>query len=152
MRFIICLFCLFFRNQSEEVNLLIKALIKEFSLCWTRHFIFTIIIIWICMNLNWFELYLKFMTVMYFILFYFNLWLNICFLNNFVNTHGYPWILTYKKKIGGYPYRYGYGYETDIYPASKVRGTTTHILPAPLTRKIKMTKEWKSRFWRGEKI
>jgi len=31
------------------------------------------------MNLSLFKLYLKFMTVMYFILFYLNLWSNICF-------------------------------------------------------------------------
>jgi len=31
------------------------------------------------MDLSLFELYLKFMTVMYFILFYLNLWLNIYF-------------------------------------------------------------------------
>jgi len=30
-------------------------------------------IIWICMHLSLFEIYLKFMTVMYFILFYLNL-------------------------------------------------------------------------------
>jgi len=44
------------------------------------------------MDLSLFELYLKFMTVMYFILFYLNLLLNVYFLNNFVNTrdtHGY---------------------------------------------------------------
>ena len=29
LRFIICLFCLFFGNQSKEVGLLIKTLIKE---------------------------------------------------------------------------------------------------------------------------
>jgi len=51
-----------------------------------RHFIFIFIIIWTCMNLSLVELYLKFMTVIYFVLFYLNLWLNICFLNNFVNT------------------------------------------------------------------
>jgi len=54
------------------------------------------------MKLSLFELYLKFMTVMYFILFYLNLWLNICFLNNFVNTRGYPWIPANMKKIDGY--------------------------------------------------
>jgi len=32
--FIVCLFCLFSRDQSEKVDLLIKALIKEFLLCW----------------------------------------------------------------------------------------------------------------------
>jgi len=31
------------------------------------------------MDLNLFELYLKFMTMMHFILFYLNLWLNIYF-------------------------------------------------------------------------
>jgi len=53
------------------VGLLIKALIKEFSLCVERHFIFTFIIIWTCMNLSLFELYLKLMIVIYFILFEF---------------------------------------------------------------------------------
>jgi len=36
-----------------------------------RHFIFIFIIIWTCMDLSLFELYLKLMTVMYFILFEF---------------------------------------------------------------------------------
>jgi len=36
-------------------------------------FIFIFMIIWTCMNLSLFELYLKFMIVMYFILFYLNL-------------------------------------------------------------------------------
>jgi len=65
----------------EKVGLLIKTLI-----------ILIFIIIWTCMDLSLFELYLKFMTVMYFILFYLNLLLNVYFLNNFVNTrdtHGY---------------------------------------------------------------
>jgi len=43
------------------------------------------------MNLSLFELYLKFMTVMYFILFYLNFWLNIYFLN--------PWVPVDMKKI-----------------------------------------------------
>jgi len=51
--------------------LLIKALIKEFSLCWTLFYIYIFMIIWTCMNLSLFELYLKFMIVMYFILFEF---------------------------------------------------------------------------------
>ena len=115
LSFIICLFCLFFRNQSEKVSLLIKALINKFSLCWTS-FIFIFIIIWTCMNLSLFELYLKFMTVIYFILFYLNLWLNICFLNNFVNIHGicgYMWIWKNRRV----PDEYGYEYGTDIYPS-----------------------------------
>ena len=33
LMFIVCLFCLFSRDQSEKVDLLIKALIKEFLLC-----------------------------------------------------------------------------------------------------------------------
>ena len=33
LRFIICLFYLFSRNQLEKVEFLIKILIKEFSLC-----------------------------------------------------------------------------------------------------------------------
>jgi len=49
------------------MSLLIKALIKE------RHFIFIFIIILTCMNLILFELYLKLMTLMFFILFYLNL-------------------------------------------------------------------------------
>jgi len=63
------------------------------------------------MNLSLFELYLKFMKVMYFILFYLNFWLNIYFLNNFVNTRAYPWIPKNMKKIGGYPHN---GYSTDM--------------------------------------
>jgi len=63
------------------------------------------------MDLSLFELYLKFMTVMYFILFYLNLLLNIDFLNNFVNTRGYPWIPADMKKIDGYPHN---GYPTNM--------------------------------------
>jgi len=37
LRFIIWLF---FRNQSEKVSLLIKTLIKEFSLGWTSFYIY----------------------------------------------------------------------------------------------------------------
>jgi len=33
LRFIIYLFCLFFRNQLEKVDFFIKTLIKEFLLC-----------------------------------------------------------------------------------------------------------------------
>ena len=54
------------------MDLLIKTLIKGFH-CVERHFIFSFIIIWTCMDLSLFELYLKFMTMMYFILFYLNL-------------------------------------------------------------------------------
>jgi len=90
------------------------------------------------MNLSLFELYLKFMTVMYFILFYLNLWLNIYFLNNFVNTREYSWIPADMKKIGGYPYN---GYPTDMGTGTGqifiqqvgYKGTTTRTLPAPLT-------------------
>jgi len=63
------------------------------------------------MNLSLFEIYLKFMTMMYFILFYLNLWLNIYFLNNFVNSRGYSWISADMKKIDGYPHN---GYPTDM--------------------------------------
>jgi len=49
--------------------------------------------------------------MMHFILFYLNLWLNIYFLNNFANTHGYPWIPADMKKIGGYPHN---GYLMDM--------------------------------------
>ena len=70
------------------------------------------------MNLSLFELYLKFMTIMYFILFYLNLWLNICFLNNFVNIRGYLWIPTDIKKIGRYLHN---GYPTDM-DMGRVRG------------------------------
>jgi len=52
------------------------------------------------MNSSLFEFYLKFMTVMYFILFEFMIKF---FLNNFVNTRGYPWIPTDMEKIGGVP-------------------------------------------------
>ena len=31
---------LFFRNQLEKVGLLMKTLIKEFSLCWTSFYIY----------------------------------------------------------------------------------------------------------------
>ena len=91
-----------------------------------------------CMNLSLFELYLKFMTMMYFILFYLNLWLNIYFLNNFVTTCGYPWIPADMKKIDGYLH--------NGYPTNMDTGTwrifiqrvgygeaTTRSLPAPLT-------------------
>ena len=136
MRFIISLF---FRNQSEKVSLLIKALIKEFPLGWTS-FIFTFTIIW-TINLSLFELYLNYMTVMhfiYFILFYLNLWLNICFLNNFANTRRYPWIPANMKKIGGYPHN---GYPRDMSTGTghifiqrvEYGRTTTRTLPAPLT-------------------
>jgi len=95
-------------------------------------------IIWTCMNLSLFELYLKFMTMMYFILFYLNLWLNIYFLNNFVNTRGYSWIPANMKKIDGYPHN---GYPTDrdtgtgqIFIQRVGYGeATTRSLPAPLT-------------------
>jgi len=120
-------YLIIFRNQSEKVSLLIKTII-----------IFIFIIIWTCMDLSLFEIYLKFMTMMYFILFYLNLWLNIYFLNNFVNTRGYPWIPVDMKKIDGYPH--------NGYPADMDTGTgrifiqrvgygraTTHTLPAPLT-------------------
>jgi len=67
------------------------------------------------------------MTVIYFILFYLNLWLNIYFLNNFVNTRGYPWISTGMKKIDGYRItdtnEYGYRYGTNIYLTGRVRGS-----------------------------
>ena len=38
--FIIYLFCLFFRNQSEKVDLFIIALIKEFPMCWMSFYIY----------------------------------------------------------------------------------------------------------------
>jgi len=68
-RYLNFIICLFFRNQSEKVSLLIKALITELSLCWRSLYIYfynyldlyELEFIWI--------LYLKFMTVMYFILF-----------------------------------------------------------------------------------
>jgi len=90
------------------------------------------------MNLSLFELYLKFMTMMHFILFYLNLWLNIYFLNNFVNIHGYPWILADMKKIDGYLH---IGYPTDMDTGTRqifiqqlrYVGATTHTLPTPLT-------------------
>jgi len=71
LRFIICLLCLFFRNQPKKVGLS-KHKLKNFH-CVECHFIFTFKIIWICTNLSLFEFYLKFMTLMYFILFYLNL-------------------------------------------------------------------------------
>jgi len=104
--------------------------------CVERHFICTFIIIWTCMNLSLFELYLKFMTVMYF--FFLNLWLNIYFLNNFVNTHEYSWILADIKKIDEYLHN---GYPTDMEMSTRqifiqrvgYGGTTTRPLPIPLT-------------------
>ena len=115
-------------------------------ICWSKHwlnnfhcvechFIFTCTIIWTCINLSLFKLHLKFMIVMYFILFYLNLWLNICFLNNFANTRGYPWIPVNMKKIGGYPHN---GYPTNIGMGTGqifiqrvgYEGTSTHTLPA----------------------
>jgi len=110
LRFIICLFCLFFRNQLEKVNFLIKTLIKEFSLCWTPFYIYFY---------NYLDLYeLEFIwtlfkiydnDVFYFILFEFMI--KYLFFNNFVNTRGYPWIPADMKKIGGYPHN---KYPTDI--------------------------------------
>ena len=120
--------------------MLIKALIKEFPLCWTFLYIYIFMIIWTCMNLSLFQLYLKFMTMMYFILFYLNLWLNIYFLNNFVNTRGYPylWIPADMKKIDGYAHN-GYPMDMDtgtgrIFIQRVGYGeATTRSLPAPLT-------------------
>jgi len=92
------------------------------------------------MNLSLFELYVKFITVMYFILFYLNLWLIIYFLNNFVNTRGYLWIPANMKEIGRYPHN---GYPMDmgtgtgrIFIQQVGYGgatTRTRTLPAPLT-------------------
>jgi len=110
LRFIICLFFLFFRNQSKKVSLLIKALIKEFPLCWTSFYIYFY---------NYLDLYqLEFIwtlfkiydsDVFYFILFEFMI--KYLFLNNFANIRGYPWIHVDMKKIGRYPHN---GYSTDI--------------------------------------
>ena len=88
------------------------------------------------MDLSLFELCLKFMTVMYFILFEFMV--KYLFLNNFVNIRGYPWIPADMKKIDGYPHN---GYLTDmgtgmgqIFIQRVGYGrTTTRTLPAPLT-------------------
>jgi len=60
------------------VDFFIKTLIKEFSLCSTSFYIYFYNYLDLY-NLSLFEVYLKFMTVMYFILFYLNLWLNIFF-------------------------------------------------------------------------
>ena len=111
LRFIICLFFLFFLGINwRKWIFFIKTLIKEFSLGWTSFYIYFY---------NYLDLYelefiwtlFKIYEVMYFILFYLNLWLNICFLNNFVNICGYPWIAADIKKIGGYPHN---GYPTDM--------------------------------------
>ena len=120
-------YLIIFRNQSEKVSLLIKTII-----------IFIFIIIWTCMDLSLFEIYLKFMTMMYSILFYLNLWLNIYSLNNFVNTRGYPWIPADMKKIDGYPHnRYPTDMSTDtgwiFIQRVGYGGATTRTLPAPLT-------------------
>jgi len=131
LRFIICLFV---RNQLKKVSLLIKALIKKFLLCWTSFYIYFY---------NYLGLYkLEFIWTLFKIynsdIFYLNLWLNICFLNNFANIHGYPWISTDMKKIGGYPHN---GYLTDMDIGTGrifiqrvgYEGATTRTLPAPLT-------------------
>ena len=90
------------------------------------------------MDLSLFELYLKFMTMMYFILFYLNLWINIYFLNNFVNTRGYPWIPADMKKIDGYSHNeylmdMGTGTGRIFIQWVGYGGATTRTLPAPLT-------------------
>jgi len=103
---------LFFKNQYEKVSLLIKTLIKEYPLCLTSFYIYfynyldryELEFVW-----TLFKIYDS--DVFYFILFYLNLWLNIYFLNNFVNTRGYPWIPINIKKIDGYPYN---GYPTNM--------------------------------------
>jgi len=131
LRFIICLF---FRNQLKKVSLLIKTLIKEFSLCWTSFYIYFY---------NYLDLYqLEFIWNLFKIynsnVFYLNLWLNICFLNNFANTRGYPWILADMKKIGRYPHN---GYSTDMGTGMGqifiqhvgYGAATTRTIPAPLT-------------------
>jgi len=90
------------------------------------------------MDLRLFERYFKFMRVVYFILFYLNLWLNIYFLNNFVNTRGYPWIPADMKKIygyshNGYPTNMDTGMERIFIRRIGCGGATTRTLPAPLT-------------------
>jgi len=90
------------------------------------------------MNLSLFELYLKFITVMYFILFYLNLWLNIYCLNNFCK---YPLVsldTRRYKKISGYPHN---GYPTDMGIGTGLifiqwvgcEGVITRTLSVPLT-------------------
>jgi len=134
LRFIIFLFCLFFRNQLEKVDFLIKTLIKEFSLCWTSFYIYFY---------NYLDLYeLEFIWTLFKIydsdVFYLNLWLNICFLNNFVNIREYPWIPVDMKKKGGYPhneYLTDMGTSTGRIFIQRIRygEATTRTLPAPLT-------------------
>jgi len=80
--------------------------------------------------------------MMYFILFYLNLKLNIYFLNIFVNIHGYRWIPADMKKNRRYPHN---GYPTDIGTGTRrifiqrigYGGAITRILPAPLTSLVK---------------
>ena len=74
---------------------------------------------------------------------------NICFLNNFVNTRGYPWIPADMKKIDGYPHnRYptdmGMGTGQIFIQRVGYGGATTRILPAPLTslERERMTSSW----------
>jgi len=60
------------------------------------------------------------------------------FLNNFVNTHGYPWIPADMKKINGYPHnRYptnmGTGTGRIFIQRVGYGGATTRTLPASLT-------------------
>jgi len=65
------LFILFiFQEPIRESEFVDQSTKKNFH-CVERHFIFTFTIIWTCINLSLFVLYLKFMTVMYFILFEF---------------------------------------------------------------------------------
>jgi len=61
-----------FQEPIRESEFVYLCLLKNFH-CIECHFIFTFTIIWICINLSLFELYSKFMTLMYFILFYLNL-------------------------------------------------------------------------------
>jgi len=131
LRFIIWLF---FRNQSEKVGLLIKTLIKEFPLCWTSFYIY----FYNYLDLYRLELVWNLFKIYDSDAFYFILWLNIYFLNNFVNTRGYSWISADMKKIDEYPHN---GYPTDIGTGTGqifiqrvgYRGATTCTLPDPLT-------------------
>jgi len=86
------------------------------------------------MNLSLFELYLKYMTMMYFILFEFMI--KYLFLNNFVNTCGYPWISADMKKIDGYPTDMDTGIWQIFIQRIGYERATTRTLPVPLTSQV----------------
>jgi len=124
---------------------LIKTPIKEFSLCWTSFYIYLYDYLdFYGLEFVWtlFEIYDS--DVFYFILF--EVMIKYLFLNNFVNTHRYPWISVDMKKIDGYPHNG----PTDIDTSTRrifiqqveCGGVTIRTLPAPLTSLILRTRQW----------